>query len=117
MFEQRNQRLLPQREFIRRLGWSIAVGAALIFFSLSLGIGGYHYVCGLAWIDAFLNAAMILSGMGPMTPIPTAAGKVFAGCYAIYCGVALIGTTGIIFAPVIHRAMHKFHLEDSGRDN
>jgi hypothetical protein len=117
MFEQRHQRLLPRREFIRRLGWSVALGAALILFSLSLGVSGYHYLCGLAWIDAFLDAAMILSGMGPLSPITTTTGKLFAGCYAIYCGIALIGTTGIIFAPVIHRALHLFHLEDSARDN
>ena len=117
MFEQRNQRLLPQREFIRRLGRSVALGAILIFFSLSIGVLGYHFVCGLAWIDAFLDAAMILSGMGPLSPIPSTAGKLFAGCYAIYCGIALLGTTGVILAPVIHRALHKFHLEDRPRDN
>ena len=113
MFEQRIQRLLPRREFICRLGWSVAAGAVLIAFSLSIGVGGYHFLCGLAWIDAFLDASMILSGMGPLSPITSTAGKLFAGCYAIYCGIALIGTTGVILAPVIHRALHKFHLEDS----
>jgi hypothetical protein len=117
MFEQRNQRLLPRREFIRRLGWSVALGSVLILFSLTLGVLGYHFVCGLPWIDAFLDAAMILSGMGPLSPIPNTAGKLFAGCYAIYCGIALIGTTGIIFAPAIHRALHKFHLEERELDN
>lgn len=117
MFEQRNQRLLPQREFIRRLGWSVTIGAALIAFSLSIGILGYHWLCGLSWIDAFLDASMIMSGMGPLSQLSSTTGKLFAGCYAIYCGIALIGTTGIIFAPVIHRALHKFHLEDSTRDN
>lgn len=115
MFEQRNARLLPQPEFIRRMGWSVAVGGALIAFSLTLGMCGYHWLCGLAWIDAFVNAAMILSGMGPLSPVTTTAGKLFAGGYAIYCGIALIGTTGVIFAPVIHRALHKFHLEDEQR--
>ena len=116
MFEQRNAKLLPQPEFIRRMGWSIAAGGVLIAFSLSLGMCGYHWFCGLAWIDAFVDAAMILSGMGPLSPITTSAGKLFAGCYAIYCGIALIGTTGVIFAPIIHRALHRFHLEDSARD-
>jgi len=74
---------------------------------------GYHYLGGLVWIDAFLDAAMILSGMGPLSALHTDAGKIFAGCYAIYCGIALIATTGVILAPVIHRALHKFHLEDS----
>ncbi|MEJ1972001.1 MAG: hypothetical protein WDM96_05820 [Lacunisphaera sp.] len=117
MFEQKNQRLLPRAEFIRRLGWSVATGLILVMFSLSLGVMGYRWLCGLPWIDAFLNAAMILSGMGPTSPITGNAGKVFAGVYAIYCGIALIGTTGVIMAPIIHRALHKFHLEDSDRDN
>ncbi len=116
MFEHHTQQLLPRREFIRRLGWSVTTGAGLIAFSLSVGMLGYHWFCGLAWIDAFLDAAMIMSGMGPLSPIATTAGKLFAGCYAIYCGIALIGTTGIIFAPVIHRALHRFHLEDSSTD-
>ena len=88
MFEQRNARLLPQPEFIRRMGWSVAAGGLLIAFSLTLGMCGYHWLCGLAWIDAFLDAAMILSGMGPLSPVTTTAGKLFAGSYAIYCGIA-----------------------------
>jgi hypothetical protein len=103
--------LLPRREFVHRLGWSVAAGAALIAFSLSIGMVGYHFLGGLPWIDAFLDAAMILSGMGPVAPMQGAAVKLFAGCYAIYCGIALIGTTGVILAPVIHRSLHKFHLE------
>ena len=113
MFEHRKQKLLPRREFIRRLGWSIAAGTVLITFSLSIGMIGYHHFDGLPWIDAFLDAAMILSGMGPVSPLRSDAAKHFAGCYAIYCGIALIATTGVILAPVIHRALHKFHLEDS----
>ena len=116
MFEPRQAKLLPRREFIRRLGWSLAAGSLLIAFSLIVGILGYHFIGGLAWLDAFLNAAMILSGMGPTSPITNSAGKLFAGCYAIYCGIALIGTTGVIFAPVVHRALHKFHLEDSASE-
>ena len=111
MFEHHKEKLLPPREFIRRLGWSVAAGLGLIVFSLSLGMIGYHVLGGLSWIDAFLDAAMILSGMGPVSPLQGSAVKVFAGCYAIYCGIALIGTTAVIFAPVIHRGLHKFHLE------
>jgi hypothetical protein len=112
MFEHRRQALLPRREFIRRLGWSISAGTALIAFSLSLGMAGYHILGGLSWIDAFLNASMILSGMGPVATLEGGAIKLFAGCYAIYCGIALIATIGVILAPVIHRALHKFHIED-----
>ena len=115
MFEHRKQALLPRREFIRRLGWSVAAGAGLIAFSLSIGMIGYHVLGGLPWMDAFLDAAMILSGMGPLSPLHSDAAKLFAGCYAIYCGIALIATTGVILAPVIHRALHKFHLEDNSQ--
>ena len=115
MFEHHQQTLLPRREFIRRLGWSVAAGAALIAFSLSIGMAGYHVLGGLPWIDAFLDAAMILSGMGPLSQLHVDAAKLFAGCYAIYCGIALIATTGVILAPVIHRAVHKFHLEDDSQ--
>ena len=113
MVEKRIPQLLPRREFIRRLGWSVAAGGVLILFSLTIGMIGYHVVGELSWIDAFLDASMILSGMGPMSTLHTDAAKLFAGCYAIYCGIALIGTTGVILAPVIHRALHKFHLEDN----
>jgi len=114
MYEHRKDRLLPRREFVLRLGWSVAAGGVLIAFSLSIGMLGYHFLGGLAWIDAFLDASMILSGMGPMSPLTSPAAKVFAGCYAIYCGIALIATTGVILAPVIHRSLHKFHLEWDG---
>ena len=112
MFEHRKQALLPRREFIRRLGWSVTAGVVLIACSLSVGMIGYHWLGGLTWIDAFLDSAMILSGMGPLSPLHGDAAKLFAGCYAIYCGIALIATTGVMLAPVIHRALHKFHLED-----
>jgi hypothetical protein len=114
MFEHHTEQLLPRRQFINRLGWSLVAGLVLILFSLSLGMLGYHYLGHLAWIDAFLDAAMILSGMGPLSPLPDTAAKLFAGCYAIYCGIALIATTGVILSPVIHRSLHKFHLEWDG---
>ena len=106
-------KLQPRREFIQRLGRSVAIGCVLIVISLSIGILGYHVIAGLSWIDAFLDASMILSGMGPMSELHSAGAKLFAGCYAIYCGIALIGTTGVILAPVIHRGLHKIHIEDS----
>lgn len=114
MFEHRKDRLLPRREFVLRLGWSIAAGIGLILVSLSIGMVGYHTLAGLSWIDSFLDAAMILSGMGPVSPLHGDAAKLFAGCYAIYCGITLIATTGVILAPVIHRSLHKFHLEWDG---
>ena len=111
MFEHRKDRLLPRREFVLRLGWSVAAGLGLILVSLSIGMFGYHGLEHLPWIDAFLESSMIMAGMGPVATLHTSAGKLFSGCYAIYCGIALIATTGVILAPVIHRSLHKFHLE------
>jgi len=116
MFEKKHQKLLPRREFYHRLTRSFALGFVLILFSLSIGLAGYHFIGGLSWIDAFLDASMILSGMGPLSPLHTDGAKLFAGIYAIYCGIALIGTTAIIFAPAVHRALHKFHIEDASHD-
>jgi len=72
---------------------------------------GYHYFEGMEWIDAFANASMILSGMGPLAPLQTWGGKLFAGCYALFSGLALIVAIGIMFGPVVHRVLHRFHLE------
>lgn len=77
--------------------------------SLLLGMAGYAYFEGLAWRDAFLNAAMLLGGMGPVEDPHTPGGKVFAGLYALYAGLAFLITAGVLFAPVVHRLMHKFH--------
>ncbi len=74
-------------------------------------MGGYHGFERLPWLDAFLNAAMILSGMGPVAPIQTVAGKLFAGFYALFSGFALLTSAAVVFAPVFHRFLHKFHLE------
>jgi hypothetical protein len=103
-----------RRHFIRGMATSFAAAALLIGLSLFGGMAGYHYFEGMEWIDAFVNAAMILSGMGPVSPLQTWGGKLFAGCYAIYSGLALILATGLILAPIVHRVLHNFHLE-SGR--
>lgn len=92
------------------------LGIAVLIVSLGMGMIGYHTFEKMTWIDAFVNAAMILSGMGPVATLNSNAGKIFAGCYALYSGIALIGVLGIIFAPVIHRFLHKFHLEDKALD-
>jgi hypothetical protein len=116
MFEQRNKHLLPRKEYYRRVLRHAAMGVAVIVVALGLGMVGYHTFESLPWIDAFVNAAMILSGMGPVATLQTDGGKIFAGCYAIFSGLALIAILGIIFAPVIHRALHKFHLEEKELD-
>ena len=116
MFEHHTRPLLPRREYRRRIVRHAALGAAVIGVALGIGMVGYHCLEKLPWVDAFVNAAMILSGMGPVATLTTDAGKIFAGCYALFSGLALVAILGIIFAPAVHRALHKFHLEDEGRD-
>lgn len=99
---------------MRRVVRNLAYGLVLIVVSLAIGILGYHQLAGLGWTDAFLNAAMILSGMGPVAELHTRAAKIFAGTYAIFSGIALISTAAVIFAPVLHRMLHRFHLADEG---
>ena len=110
-FEHRSERLLPWPQFLNRLLVSFGVGAGLIFVSLVGGMAGYHYLEKLSWMDAFLNASMILSGMGPVGTLQTWGGKCFAGWYALYSGLALILVSGLILAPILHRLMHRFHLD------
>ncbi len=115
MYEHHTKPLLPRRVYYQRLVRHALMGVTVIFVSLGIGMVGYHHLEKLPWIDAFLNSAMILSGMGPVASMQTDAGKLFAGCFALYSGIALVTVLGIIFAPVIHRFLHKFHLEDEGR--
>ena len=84
--------------------------------SLAAGMVGYHGLERLSWLDSFLNAAMLLGGMGPLAAPQTYAGKLFAGCYALYCGLVVIAVAGIVLVPVAHRILHRFHLEEGQRD-
>lgn len=113
MSEQRKVKIpLPPREvFLARLGLSAGLGFLMIVFSLGIGMSGYHYFENMSWIDAFANAAMILSGMGPLTPLQTNSGKLFAGFYALFSGLVFIIIIALVFAPVVHRFLHKFHME------
>ncbi len=115
MFEHRSQPLLDRRAFLRRLVSSSVLGLGLVVLSLYIGMLSYHVFERLTWIDSFLNASMILGGMGPIEQPQTYAGKLFAGIYALYCGLAVILVAGIIFAPVVHRLIHKFHVERDPR--
>ena len=115
MYERHGQPLLSRRLFVRRVVRSLAAGALIITVSLSVGMLGYHWLENMRWIDAFANAAMILSGMGPLEPLKTDGGKLFAGLYAIYSGLAVILIAGVVFAPVVHRFLHRFHLEPDSR--
>ena len=110
-FERRGQPLLPRRMFLRRLLGSFALGQVLVIVSLLIGMVGYHVFEQLSWLDAFLNSAMLLGGRGPVDAPKTPAGKLFAGIYALYCGLMVIAIVGVVFAPIVHRFLHKFHLE------
>ncbi len=109
--EHRTQPLIPLHQFIFRMARSGSIAFAFILFSLLIGMAGYHILEGLGWIDAFLNASMLLGGMGPVNTPVTYGGKLFAGLYALYCGLAVILATGVILAPVAHRILHRFHME------
>ncbi len=111
MFEQRKSPLLPRRAFYARLRRSAGLALLILFASLAVGMTGYRLLEGMSWLDAFENAAMILSGMGPVSPVHTSPGKLFAGCYALFSGLAFVTAMGVVFAPVFHRFLHKFHLE------
>ena len=111
MFEHRLSPLLPVKEFRARMVKTAALGFALIAASLLLGMLGYHFIACQSWTDSYLTAAMILSGMGPIGELKTPGAKIFAGTYALYSGLALILIAGIILAPIVHRFLHKFHLE------
>jgi hypothetical protein len=111
MYEHRNQSLLPRAAFFWRLTAHVGIALGVIFGSLAMGILGYHFLAGLPWIDALLNASMLLGGMGPVDGLHTTAGKLFASFYALYSGMVFLVAVGIILAPVFHRILHHFHLE------
>ena len=112
MFEHKKTPLLSRSQYVQRIIRNFLWSAVIVFISLLIGMIGYHFIAGLGWIDALLNSSMILTGMGPVDPMPNDASKLFASFYALFSGVAFLTTMTIILAPVVHRFMHKFHLED-----
>lgn len=111
IYEHRGEPLVSRAVFIRRVLRHTAVALGLVGVSLLLGMAGYHFLEGLSWLDGFLNAAMLLGGMGPVDALRTPAGKLFAGFYALYAGLLFITVTGLLAAPVAHRLLHRFHWE------
>ncbi len=112
MYEHRSDRLLPFRAFVGRFLGHAVIAAAVIAGSLLIGMLGYEHFEGQPAVDAFLNAAMLLGGMGPVAPLVTTSGKLFAGAYALYSGIVFLVSVGILLAPVLHRVLHRFHLEE-----
>lgn len=114
-YEHRTDPLMPRTRFLLRLARSGALAVLLIGASLFLGILGYHSIEGLPWTDSLLNASMILGGMGPVDTLHTEGGKLFASFYALFSGIMFLTIAAILFAPVVHRLLHKFHLDVEDR--
>jgi hypothetical protein len=112
-FEHRRQPLLSRRDFLRRFAHSVLLALLSLAVWLLLGMYGYHWLANLSWLDAFLNASMIVGGMGPVDPLTAPAAKLFAGCYAVFSGVIFLGIFGLLIAPVFHRFLHRFHLDST----
>ena len=115
-FEHRTQPLIPRAAFARRVIRHLGIAVGIIVVSLGLGVLGYHGLEGLPWMDATLNAAMILGGMGPVTALYTDSGKLFASAYALFAGVVFLVAVGLFLAPIAHRFLHHFHLDLDGED-
>jgi hypothetical protein len=112
VYERRHHRLLPWRAFLRRAARHLLFALALIAVAVAGGTLGYHGLAGLGWLDAFLNASMILSGMGPVDRLDSNGAKLFAALYALFSGLVFIGIAGLVLAPWLHRLFHWIHLED-----
>jgi len=115
MYEDRDTPPLPRRRFLRRMADHVALAAAIVGVSLLVGMWGYEHYEHLPWRDAFLNTAMLLGGMGPVDPLRSNGGKLFAGIFALYAGVVFLVVAGLFLVPVIHRIAHLFHFEGRPR--
>ena len=115
MYEHHTEPLLSGREFARRLVGHGMVALAALVVSLLIGMAGFHWLGPQSWLDAYLNAAMLLGGMGPVGNIDQPAGKIFAGLYALYAGIGFLVAVALLFAPVLHRIMHKLHINDRSK--
>jgi hypothetical protein len=113
MYERRSEKLLSRPEFAKRVLRHVGAAAAAVGAALAIGVAGYYFLADLSWVDALLNASMILAGMGPVNPLPTVPAKIFASAYALFSGLIFIGVSGLVLAPFFHRIFHRFHLDES----
>ncbi|MBA3727298.1 MAG: hypothetical protein H0W86_12915 [Armatimonadetes bacterium] len=113
MYEHRAAAPLTRREFAARAITHVILAFCLLGLALGIGVAGYHFVCGLSWIDSLYNASMILGGMGPANELQTDSGKAFASFYALFSGLFFIAIAGFIIAPFAHRMLHHFHWDES----
>ncbi len=112
MFERKYEKVISRPIFVKRVTVYIGFAVLLILISLGIGIAGYHWIAGLNWIDSLLNASMILGGMGPVDTLTRVDAKIFASFYALFSGLVFIGIMGIVLAPIVHRMIHTFHVDD-----
>ena len=115
--ENKSQPLAPLPVFFARVAKNFLITLGIVAFSLLIGTIGYHYFGNVGWLDGLLNAAMILTGMGPVDKMETTGGKLFATFYALYSGIAFLTLVAILMAPIYHRFIHQFHLEEEGADD
>ncbi len=115
-FEHHREPVASRSKFVRRMIRFTFYSMSFLFVSLMMGVMGYHYICDLGWVDSFLNASMILTGMGPVSPLPSHEAKIFASAYAIFCGIAFLTIFSILIAPVLHRILHRLHLKTDKGD-
>ena len=111
MYEKKHEALISKRAYLRRLLQHTSAAVALFAASLAVGVGGYHLFEDLSWTDSLLNASMILGGMGPVNDLRTEAGKIFASIYALYSGLIILVVAGVILTPMLHRFLHRFHID------
>jgi hypothetical protein len=112
MYERRTEKLLPVPRFLGRMAKTVCFALFLIVVALAIGVVGYHHFAGLSWIDSLLNASMILTGMGPVDPMKTEGAKLFASLYAIFSGSLFLTSIAFVLAPLFHRLLHTFHLDE-----
>ena len=112
VYERRADELATRAVYFKRLIGSLAVALAVILVALLVGIGGYHYIAGFNWIESLLEASMILGGMGPVNQLPNDNAKIFASIYALFSGLVVLALMGIMLAPVVHRVLHQFHVDE-----
>lgn len=115
LYERRTDRYLSRREFASRLWRHFLIAIGAVALSLLIGILGYHFLAHLTWIDSFLNSAMLLGGMGPVGDITAEGGKIFAGLFALYAGLVLIAASAVLLTPVLHRVLHRLHMEGAAK--
>ncbi len=112
MYEHRTKKLLGRKAFAKRVTHHVKLALTIVALVLGMGVAGYHYLAEVGWIDALLNASMILGGMGPVSPLESNGAKIFASFYALFCGLVFIGIASLIIAPFAHRLLHSLHIEE-----